>query len=79
MKIYIEAAKSVLEDYKERVKARLEEQAEKDEGEEETEETLFAIEDDQTLLSDMNKAFHTITKNQTVSFLPHWERTNAIL
>ncbi len=74
MSTFIESAKSVLEDYQKRVKARLDDQAEKEEGDEETEETLYAIEDDQTLLSDMNKAFHTIFKHQGPSFLPHWER-----
>lgn len=73
MHTFIESAKSVLEDYQERVKQRLEEQAETEDGEEQSEETLFAIEDDQNLLSDMNKAFHTIFKNQGTSFLPHWE------
>ncbi|KZF24570.1 importin beta-3 subunit [Xylona heveae TC161] len=74
MNKFIESAKSALEEYQTRVAGRLEEQAEREPGEEESEETLFAIEDDQTLLSDMNKAFHTIFKNQGTSFLPHWER-----
>jgi len=65
---------SALEDYQTRVKARLEERQETEDGEEESEDTLFAIEDDQTLLSDMNKAFHTIFKNQGTSFLPEWSR-----
>jgi hypothetical protein len=53
----------VLVDYQERVKDRLEEQAENEDGEEASEEMLFAIEDDQNLLSDMNKvsACNTIT------------------
>ncbi|KAI9724972.1 MAG: hypothetical protein M1812_000248 [Candelaria pacifica] len=74
MAAFIESAKSALEDYQTRVKNRLEDHNETEEGEEESEDTLFAIEDDQTLLSDMNKAFHTIFKNQGPSFLPHWER-----
>lgn len=74
MSLFIDSAKSVLEDYQTRIKLRLEESAERDDGEEEDEDVLFAIEDDQNLLSDMNKAFHTIMKNQTLSFLPHWER-----
>ncbi|KAI9777689.1 MAG: hypothetical protein M1839_008608 [Geoglossum umbratile] len=74
MAAFIESAKSALEDYQTRVKIRLEDKTEAEEGEEESEETLFAIEDDQTLLSDMNKAFHTIFKNQGPTFLPHWER-----
>jgi len=74
MAAFIEAAKSVLEEYQQRVQERLEDAKEKEEGEEESEETLFAIEDDQTLLSDMNKAFHTVFKNMGTAFLPFWER-----
>ncbi|KAF2500302.1 ARM repeat-containing protein [Lophium mytilinum] len=74
MATFIESAKSVLEDYQTRVKQRLEEQAETEDGEETPEEILFAIEDDQNLLSDMNKAFHTIFKNEGTDFLPHWEK-----
>ena len=74
MATFIEAAKGTLEDYQQRVKKRLEERQETEDGEEESEETLFAIEDDQTLLSNMNKAFHTIFKNQGSSFLPAWSR-----
>ena len=71
---FIESVRSTLEDYQQRVKQRAEEQQETEEGEEENEDILFAIEDDQTLLSDMNKAFHTIFKNQETSFLPSWAR-----
>ncbi|MCJ1372906.1 hypothetical protein MMC20_004132 [Loxospora ochrophaea] len=74
MATFIEAAKGTLEEYQERVKARLEERQENEEGEDDSEEILYAIEDDQTLLSDMNKAFHTIFKNQGSSFLPSWSR-----
>lgn len=56
------------------MKQRLEDAADREEGDELDDELTFAIEDDQTLLSDMNKAFHTIFKNQGQSFLPHWER-----
>ncbi|EIT73173.1 armadillo-type protein [Aspergillus flavus] len=70
---FIESAKSTLEDYQVRVKARLEERAEAEDGEEENLEYEYAVEDDQNLLSDMNKAFHTIFKNQGTSFLPTWE------
>ncbi|KAF2869193.1 armadillo-type protein [Massariosphaeria phaeospora] len=73
MATFITSAESVLKDYQERVKERLEEQDETEDGEELAEETLFAIEDDQNLLSDMNKAFHTIFKNEGPGFLPHWE------
>lgn len=74
MQTFIEAAKGTLEEYQVRVRKRLEEKQETEDGEEESEDTLFAIEDDQTLLSDMNKAFHTIFKNQGSSFLPAWSR-----
>lgn len=74
MAIFITAAESVLKDYQERVAQRQEEAKEREEGEDAPEDILFAIEDDQTLLSDMNKAFHTIFKHHTTTFLPHWER-----
>ena len=74
METFIESAKSTLEDYQERVKKRQEEWQETEEGEDEQEDILFAIEDDQNLLSDMNKSFHTIFKNQETSFLPAWSR-----
>lgn len=74
MNIFITSAESVLKDYQSRVAQREEESADKDDGEEESDEVLFAIEDDQTLLSDMNKAFHTIMKHHGLSFVPHWEK-----
>lgn len=74
MASYIEASKSALEDYQIRVRKRQEEWQDAEEGEEENEELLFAIEDDQSLLSEMNKAFHTIFKNQETSFVPAWAR-----
>lgn len=74
MERFIEASKATLEEYQIRVRKRQEDKADAEDGEEESEEILFAIEDDQTLLSDMNKAFHTIFKNQGVSFLPTWSR-----
>lgn len=74
MAAFIESAKSTLEDYQIRVKNRLEDHQDTEDGEEESEEAIFAIEDDQTLLSDMNKAFHCIFKNQETSFLPAWSR-----
>ena len=74
MAAFIEAARGTLEDYQIRVRKRAEERQEAEDGEEESEEMIFAIEDDQTLLSDMNKAFHTIFKNQGISFLPAWSR-----
>lgn len=74
MAAFIESAKSTLEDYQIRVKKRLEDRQETEDGEEESEEIQYAEEDDQTLLSEMNKAFHTIFKNQETSFLPAWSR-----
>ena len=74
MAVFITSAETVLKDFQERVKERLEELKDHEDGDEPDEETQFAIEDDQTLLSDMNKAFHTIFKHQGQSFLPHWER-----
>lgn len=74
MLAFVESARSTLEDYRIRVKKREEDQQEIEEGEDEPDETAFAIEDDQTLLSDMNKAFHTIFKNQETSFLPAWAK-----
>ncbi|KAK1079643.1 importin subunit beta-3 [Friedmanniomyces endolithicus] len=74
MAIFIKSAESVLKDFQTRVKARQEEAADREDGEEPDEETQFAMEDDQTLLSDMNKAFHTIFKHQGQTFLAHWER-----
>ena len=74
MNDFIESVKSTLEEYQKRVTQRAEDQQDAEEGEEENEDLLFAIEDDQTLLSDMNKAFHTIFKNQETSFLPAWQR-----
>jgi hypothetical protein len=74
MQAFIESVKSTLEDYQDRVKGRLQEQAEADDNEEDNLSIEFAVEDDQTLLSDMNKAFHTIFKNHGPMFLPAWQR-----
>jgi len=74
MGVFITSAESVLKDFQSRVQARLEEANEREDGEEPDEDAQFAMEDDQTLLSDMNKAFHTIFKQQGTSFLHHWER-----
>lgn len=70
MAAFIESSKSTLEDYQTRVKTRNDER--QDDDEDDSEELQFAIEDDQTLLSDMNKAFHTIFKNSGPAFLPAW-------
>jgi hypothetical protein len=79
METFIDSAHSALEDYKDRVIHRAEEREEvnKEEGEEESDDIVFAIEDDQTLLSDMNKAYHCIFKNHGDAFLPAWERLHA--
>lgn len=73
---FIEAAVSTLEDYKDRVANRADEKegATADDVEDEAEDILIAIEDDQTLLSDMNKAFHSIFKHHGADFLRSWER-----
>lgn len=79
MSRFIDSVNSALEDYKDRVTQRAEdrEAAGAEDAEDETEETLMAIEDDQTLLSDMNKAFHSVFKYHGVAFLPAWERLMA--
>jgi len=74
MSTFINAAEGALREYQQRVRVRLEEAQKPEEEREDNEDALYAIEDDQTLLSDMNKSFHTIFKHQGVSFLPHWER-----
>ncbi|CUS09667.1 unnamed protein product [Tuber aestivum] len=74
MSTFINAAEGTLQEYQQRVQVRLEEAQKPEEEREDNEDALYAIEDDQTLLSDMNKSFHTIFKHQGVSFLPHWER-----
>jgi hypothetical protein len=74
MAAFITAAEESLQEYQQRHEHRLAEAQKPEEEREDSDETLYAIEDDQTLLADMNKAFHTIFKNQGVSFLPQWER-----
>ena len=74
MATFIDNAKQVLDEYQIRVKNRAEERQDTEDGEEESEELLFAIDDDQSLLSEMNKAFHTIFKNHGTTFLPAWSR-----
>lgn len=73
---FIDGVRSTLEDYKDRVAQRAEqnEGTTAEDAEDEADELRMAIEDDQTLLSDMNKAFHAIFKNHGSSFLPIWER-----
>lgn len=76
---FIDSAFSTLEDFTDRAANRAEDSADpnREEGDEENEDTLLAIEDDQTLLSDMNKAFHTIFKHHGPAFLPAWERLDS--
>lgn len=73
MKTFVTCAETVLAEYQTRCDNRSQEDGDKEDGDEETEDLLLAIEDDQTLLSDMNKAFHTIMKHHGPAFLPHWE------
>lgn len=76
MNKFIEAVESTLEDYRERVTQREEEKrnATTEDAEDEDEDLLIALEDDQTLLSDMSKAFHVVFKYHGSDFLPAWER-----
>ena len=69
---FMDAVQSTLEDYQDRVAKRLDE--EKEDNEDDAEDRLLAIEDDQTLLSDMNKAFHCVFKYHGAKFLRSWER-----
>ncbi|OIW26385.1 ARM repeat-containing protein [Coniochaeta ligniaria NRRL 30616] len=73
---FIESVTSALADYQERVAQRAEDKegTTADDAEDDAEELLIAIEDDQTLLSDMNKAFHCIFKYHGSAFLPAWEK-----
>lgn len=78
---FIESARSSLTDYQTRVKGREEERAENvaanggaAEDDDDTLSLQYAMEDDANLLSDMNKAFHTVFKNMGTRFLPHWEK-----
>ncbi|KAG9777003.1 ARM repeat-containing protein, partial [Aureobasidium melanogenum] len=77
MNLFIQSVKSTLEEYQKRVQERAEEKAEySQQGADEDDDSLtvqYAIEDDQTLLSDMNKAFHTIFKNMGPNFLGPWQ------
>lgn len=76
MNRFIDGATSTLEDYKDRVAQRQDakDEATAEDAEDDAEEVQLEIEDDQTLLSDMNKAFHSIFKHHGSAFLPAWER-----
>lgn len=71
---FVVITEKVLQDYQVRVQSRDNEAAAGDDDREDNEELRYAIEDDQTLLSDMNKALHIIFKNHGNNFLSHWER-----
>jgi importin-5 len=77
MDAFMESTKSTLEDYQERVKGRIDEKQEAAnagaEDEDDSESVQYAIEDDESLLSDMNKSFHTIYKSMGAAFLPSWQ------
>ena len=86
MQRFIDSVKLAIEDYQSRVKQRAEERgeagkstpngvpadAEWENEDEDSEDMLLAIEDDQALLSEMNKAFHNMAKYQRTAFLPYW-------
>lgn len=76
MNKFIDGVHSAIEDYKDRVAQREEDKegVSAEDAEDEADDLLLAIEDDQTLLSDMNKAFHAIFKNHGAAFLGAWER-----
>lgn len=74
MQTFIEAVKSALDDYQKRCALRAEEKADAEDADDDNLSYDYAIEDDQTLLSDISKAFHTVFKNQGSSFLGVWQR-----
>jgi len=80
MSKFIDNVMSALQDFDERAKQRKEELQglAPEELEDDQEELQEAIDDDQTLLADMNKAFNCIFKYHGVSFLPHWERLQPV-
>lgn len=74
MEAFIAAVKDTLEEYLIRERKRQEDRQEANDDEEDSEDVLIAIEDDQNLLSNMNKAFNTIFKHHNISFLPSWQK-----
>lgn len=74
MSAFISAAETSLQEYQQRHELRMVELQKPEDEREDVDDMMYAIEDDQTLLADMNKAFHTIFKHQSTSFLPMWER-----
>lgn len=76
---FIQSVKSTLEEYQKRVTDRAEERADSaaqggGDDDDDSASMQYAIEDDQTLLSDMNKSFHTIFKNMGTNFIGPWQR-----
>lgn len=74
MAAFVTAVDKCLTEFQNRHDMRLADQQKPEDERDPEDEMLYAIEDDQTLLSDMNKAFHTVFKNHGTSFLPYWER-----
>lgn len=78
MDAFVQSTKSALSDYQERVKGRLEDRQEAAtagaEDDDDSESVQYAIEDDESLLSDMNKSFHTVFKTMGTAFLPSWQQ-----
>ncbi|KAG6117121.1 hypothetical protein E4U13_001349 [Claviceps humidiphila] len=77
---FIDSVRSTIDEYRHRAVQRAEYKAAAtaEDVEDEAEELQREIEEDQTLLSDMNKAFHSIFKNHGSAFLPAWERLMPI-
>lgn len=72
----IEAVQGTIDDYKTRVeeRSRVLAASTPEDLEDTAEEMEIEVEEDQTLLADMNKAFHAIFKNHGSAFLPLWEK-----
>lgn len=77
MNKFVTSSEATLKEYQKRVEQREKDKAEADQDGDDEDDSMsvqYAIEDDQTLLSDMNKAFHTVFKNMGPEFLPSWEK-----
>ena len=76
MEDFIKSVESTLTDYEKRATERQQERDETGNADEDDDSMSlqYAIEDDQALLSDMNKAFHTVFKNMSTAFLPAWQK-----
>lgn len=77
MATFIEATTSALDDYQDRVKTRAQERQElltaPTDEDDESDSLALALEDDEALLSNMNKSFHTLFKHMGTAFLPAWQ------